>query len=116
MAPTNYKAPPSLTSSTCYEDWLKEIEIWQAFTDLTDEKQGPAIFLTLESKARETILNLDIKENKARNGVENIIKALNKLCLKEKLQMAYKAYDAFKKFRRPEKMSLKNILMSLNIY
>ena len=100
MAPTNYKAPPSLTSSTCYEDWLKEIEIWQAFTDLTDEKQGPA----------------DIKEIKARNGVENIIKALNKLCLKEKLQMAYKAYDAFKKFGRPEKMSLKNILMSLNIY
>ena len=44
MAPTNYKAPPSLTSSTCYEDWLKEIEIWQAFTDLTDVKQGPAIF------------------------------------------------------------------------
>ena len=27
MASTNYKAPPSLTSSTCYEDWLKEIEI-----------------------------------------------------------------------------------------
>ena len=54
MAPTNYKAPPSLTSSTCYEDWLKEIEIWQAFTDLTDEKERPAIFLTLEGKATES--------------------------------------------------------------
>ena len=51
MATTNYKAPPSLTSSTCYEEWLKAIEIWQAFTDLTDEKQGPAIFSTLEGKA-----------------------------------------------------------------
>ena len=49
--PTNYKAPPSLTSSTCYEDWLKEIEIWQAFIDLTDEKEGPAIFLTLAGKS-----------------------------------------------------------------
>ena len=78
MAPTNHKAPPSLTS-TYYEDWLKEIEIWQAFTDLTDEKQGPAIFLTLEGKARETILNFDIKEIKAKNGVKNIVKALNKL-------------------------------------
>ena len=27
MGPTNYKAPPSLTSSACYEDWLKEIQI-----------------------------------------------------------------------------------------
>ena len=89
MAPTNYKAPPSLTSSTCYEEWLKAIEIWQAFTGLTDEKQGPAIFLTLEGKARE-ILNLDITEIKAKNSVENNVKALNKLYLKDKLQMAYK--------------------------
>ena len=83
MAPTNCKAPPWLTSSTCYEDWLKEIEVWQAFTDLTDEKQGPAIFLTLEGKARETVLDLDIKEIKAKNGVESIVKALNKLYLKD---------------------------------
>ena len=83
MAPANCKAPPWLTSSTCYEDWLKEIEVWQAFTDLTDEKQGPAIFLTLEGKARETVLDLDIKEIKAKNGVESIVKALNKLYLKD---------------------------------
>ena len=83
MAPTNCKAPPWLTSSICYEDWLKEIEVWQAFTDLTDEKQGPAIFLTLEGKARETVLDLDIKEIKAKNGVESIVKALNKLYLKD---------------------------------
>ena len=29
--------------------------------------------LTLEGKARETILNLDIQEIKAKNGVENIV-------------------------------------------
>ena len=29
--------------------------------------------LTLEEKARETILNLDIQEIKAKNGVENIV-------------------------------------------
>ena len=110
MAPTNYKAPPSLTSSTCYEEWLKAIEIWQTFTGLTDEKQGPAIFLTLEGKARETVLNLDIKEIKAKNGVESIVKALNKLYLKDKLQMAYETYDTFEKFRRPEKMSIKEYI------
>ena len=113
MPPVIYKVPSSLTSSTCYEDWLKEIEILQTFADLTDEKQGPAIFLTLEGKARETILNLDLKEIKAKNGVKNIIKALKKLYLKDKLQMAYETYDAFQKFCRPEK---KNILTSLNIY
>ena len=77
---------------------------------MTDENQGPAIFLTLEGKARETILNLDIKEIKAKNGVENIVKALNRLYLKDKLQMAYETYDAFEKFRRPEKMSIKEYI------
>ena len=70
--------------------------------------------LTLEGKARETILNLDIQEIKAKNGVENIVKALNKLYLKDKLQMAYETY-AFEKFRL-KRWVLKNILMSLNVY
>ena len=77
---------------------------------MADEKQGPAIFLTLEGKARETVLNLDIKEIKAKNGVESIVKALNKLYLKDKLQMAYETYDTFEKFRRPEKMSIKEYI------
>ena len=50
---------------------------------MTDEKQGPAIYLTLKGKTSETILNLDIKEIKVKNGVENIVKALNKLHLKD---------------------------------
>ena len=77
---------------------------------MTDEKQGPAIYLTLKGKASETILNLDIKEIKVKNGVENIVKALNKLHLQDKLQMAFETYDAFEKFRRPEKMSIKKYI------
>ena len=56
-----------LIKSTCYENWLKEIEIWQDLTDLSDGKQGPAIFLTLKGKACEAILNHYIKEIKARD-------------------------------------------------
>ena len=44
MALTTYKAPPPLIRNTCYEDWLKVIVIWHAFTDLSDEKQEPVIF------------------------------------------------------------------------
>ena len=66
--------------------------------------------LTLEGKARETILNLDIQEIKAKNGVENIVKALNKLYLKDKLQMAYETYNVFERFCRPEKMSIKEYI------
>ena len=56
----NIKAPPSLSKCISYEAWLKEIEIWQAFTDLAKAKQGPAIFLTLEGRAREAVLELEL--------------------------------------------------------
>ena len=35
--------------------WLKEIDIWQAFTDIDIKKKGPAVFVTLEEKAHKTI-------------------------------------------------------------
>ena len=110
MASSNFKAPPSLSKSSCYDDWLKEIEIWQAFTDLAAEKQGPAVFLTLEGKAREAMLNMDIEKIKGRDGVENIVTELNKLYLKDKLEMAYETYDAFAQFRRPADMSMKDYI------
>ena len=58
---SNYKAPPTLGDSTVYENWKKEIKIWQVFTDLPKKKQCPAIYLTLSGKAREAALKLDIE-------------------------------------------------------
>ena len=48
---TNFKVSPLLTDESVYENWKREIEIWQAFTDLALKKQSPAIFLTLQGKA-----------------------------------------------------------------
>ena len=110
MASSNFKAPPPLSQSSCYDDWLKEIEIWQAFTDLAAEKQGPAVFLTLEGKAHEAILSMDIEKIKGKDGVENIVTELNKLYLKDKLEMAYETSDAFERFRRPADMSIKDYI------
>ena len=40
--------------------WLNELKIWQSFTDMPEAKQGPALFLTLESKVHKTVLELDV--------------------------------------------------------
>ena len=65
----NYQAPPALTKSPTYETWLKEIKIQQLFTDLPKERQAPAIFLTLEGKAREAVLELDVGDLSVAEGV-----------------------------------------------
>ena len=47
---SNLKSPPALNENSVYEHWKKEIAIWQAFTKLSVEKQGPAIFLKSSGK------------------------------------------------------------------
>ena len=58
---TTCKAPPLITDESVYENWKYEIEIWQALTDFAPKKQGLAIFLTLQGKAREAALEIEIK-------------------------------------------------------
>ena len=106
----NIKTPPSLEKCTSYETWLKEIEIWQTFTDLDPKKQGAAIFLTLEGQAREAVLELEVAKISATDGVKQIINKLDSLFLKDKTQSAFEAYDCFEKFRRPAEMSMSDYI------
>ena len=89
-----------------YEAWLKELKIWHSFTDIPKAKQGPALLLTLERKACETVLELNIDDITSDNGVKNIAACLDRLYLKDKTQTVYEAYDSFERFRRPDDMTI----------
>ena len=106
----DYKAPPSLSDSTTFETWLKEIAIWQAFTSHELKKQGPAIFLTLEGKAREAVLQLEISKINSDNGVKEITDHLSKIYLKDKKQAAYEAYEEFESLKRSESTSIRDFI------
>ena len=97
----SYKAPPSLHMSICYGNWIKEVNIWQNFTSLNNCRQGPAIFFTLEGFARESVSELDNEIVCGEIGVESIVGKLVSLFLEDKVQLAYKAYGNFEKFKRP---------------
>ena len=111
MASNNYKAPPTLGKSSSYDNWLKEIAIWQTFTDITPKKQGSAIFLTLEGKAREAVLELEVKDINCDDGVKNVLAKLDTLYVRDKVQTAYEAYDRFEKFQRNSEMSMSDFMI-----
>ena len=67
---TSSKAPPLLTDESVYENWKRETEIWQAFTDLAPKKPGPAISLSLQGKAREAALEIEIQDLTHDQGVK----------------------------------------------
>ena len=111
MATKDYKAPPLLTEDISYENWKKEIKIWQVFTSVDKKKQAPAIFLTLQGKARDAVLEMDVNTLNADDGVVKLIETLDGLFKKDTLQLAFTTYDNFERFRKPDEMSIKDYII-----
>ncbi len=67
----SYKTPPAWKVGIDFETWKNEVSIWEAVTDLTAAKRGPAVALTLTGKKRETATSIPIDELKAADGLQN---------------------------------------------
>ena len=114
MADKDIRTPPALREDIPFENWKKEISIWQRFTTLSPRKQALAIFLSLTGKAREAVLELDIDTLNTDDGVDRVLEQLDKLYLKDKLQLAYQAYDNFRKFKRPSEMPIADFVIEFD--
>ena len=86
MASYNIKAPPTLSKSL-YELWRKELQISHLCTNVEKNKQGPALFLTLEGKALEAALELHITKISGKNGIKNITEKLDTLYKKDRIYL-----------------------------
>ena len=107
----DFKALPSLNKDITYSNWKKELRIWEAFTNLKDEKKGLAIFLTLNGQAREAALEITVEELTAETGVNKLLEVLDELYLKDEVSLAYEAYEAFGKFIRPTSMTINDYII-----
>ena len=59
MAAESWVSLPKLEDDSKDKDWKRELKIWQALTELESEKQGPAVFMILEDKAKEAVSKLE---------------------------------------------------------
>ena len=107
----DFKAPPSLNKVITYSNWKKELRIWEAFTNLKNEKKGPATFLTLNRQAREAALEIPVEELTAETGVNKLLEVLDELYLKDEVSLAYDAYETFEKFIRPASMTINDYII-----
>ena len=73
-----YENPPSQVGKK-YSQWKKEIVLWQYLTELDKCQQGMAVALSLEGEARKVAVTLGKEKLMADNGIESIIKELDKL-------------------------------------
>ena len=106
---TNLINPPEFTENTSYENFLKEVQLWLLLVEgVLDKKQmGPALFKSIKSqRAKEKVLELDVKTIGSDGGVDEVIKKLDEIYLLDKDQRIYLALDNFETFRRDKNMDM----------
>lgn len=108
---SSFKNPPAFEENKSYETWKNEIKMWETLTDLPAKNKALAIALTLDGKARNAIMEIEVSILNVDNGVSILLKELDKLYESDKVDLAYAAYSAFDKFTRPV-----NMTMSVSVY
>ena len=93
-------APPELNNDCNYSDWKYDASVWQMLTKLDKTKQGPALYLNLKGKARECVKAIASPEIGSEEGFDKLIKALDKLYLKDEDTRAFMAIEEFYYYRR----------------
>jgi hypothetical protein len=83
------KMPPILKDDMDFLSWRNDIYVWLLFTDIDKKKNGPAIYLALEGKAREAVRDVDKTKLSSDEGATTIIEALEKVYLKDENTRAY---------------------------
>ena len=98
--------PPKLKDGDDYDEWAREIEIWQMVTEIPKEKQGAMIYLSLEGQARQCCKSVPTTKLQGENGVTELMLKLKTLFAKDSEQAAFKAYEQFETYMRPEGMEM----------
>ena len=108
------KTPPLLSKSKNYQDYIKKINIWSKITSIAKKDQGGAILLTLENEAEDKVLELDENDIICENGVDNIIKQLDKIYKNNETLEKFEALDNFETYRRSPEESINGFIIEFD--
>ena len=61
--PRSMKAPPVYEEGNSYEEYKKDLKIWQLLKVATEEQEGPLVYITFKpkSKAKAACSDLSVK-------------------------------------------------------
>ena len=87
--------------------------MWRSLTSLEENKQGPALNLSLKDKAKEVVKDVDVEKITTDTGFESIIDILDSVYKKDEktYQETYLAYKQFEEFKRPKEMAIKDYIV-----
>ena len=105
------KAVPILNESSSYEAFVKEIKIWRLLKVCTAEEEGPMLFRTLTGKAKEAAMKLQVEQIGSAQGLDLILKELNKLYLSDENTRMFTALERFEQYKRPNELGISQFIL-----
>lgn len=108
---TKVKDPPIWQDGQSYEDYKKEIKVWQLIKSASDVEEGPYLFRALKGKARDAANELTIDEIGSKDGLKLILAKLDTLYEADKNQRIYTELEGFEKFKRSNSMTMSDYLV-----
>ena len=108
--PRSVKAPPVYVEGDSYEEYKRDLEIWQLLKVATAEEEGVIIYRTLTGRAKASCKDLTPAQIGSANGLKEIKKRLDKIYLPELNQRVFVVLDTFEKFKRSGSMTMSNFI------
>ena len=90
----------------------KELTIWEAFTNVHNEKKSPATILTLNGLVREAALEIAVEELTTETDINKLLEVLDELYLKDEFPLVYEAWGAFEKFIKPASITINDYIIN----
>ena len=99
---TDLKNPPTFNPEGVddYSNWKSDVGVWRLFTSVGKDKQGAAVYLSVQGTARDAVRAVKAKKLKSDTGFEEIISILDAVFLKDDATLAYCAFRDFVEYRR----------------
>ena len=108
-----------MRKSQPYTDWKKELQIWQATNttlDVDRKIQAGTLFESLEGTPRQTVLSeMTVDQITDDDGVQNIIRTLDRFFLGNETQNAYSAIDALLQFKCEKGETMENFIVQFQL-
>ena len=100
--------PPALPENgEGYDEWKKLVKMWGKFTKFAKKEQASVLTVkALKGEARSTALSMPEEELEADDGLDKLIKELDKLYLKDKDMLGYESWKKISKYKRQANSSI----------
>ena len=110
MASASSKTAPKLSEYKHYKDWVRITKIWVNLSNLDNTKKGPAIVMSLEGKALESVFELSDDEISAADGPSKIIAKLDTIYKRDELTQKFDDLEAYENYKRSSDTNIQDFI------